>query len=189
MTRQRRTAFRTRWLSPGGALCFFLLAVSFAQAANTWDASSGTQWWFDPANWSKNVLPPNNDAVNTLTDTQINIGTGAWDQGFGVVYDPAHDPGFAAAQTATFPAGYGPQIIAQLYISRSDNPPDVNPVPANKLTIRGDLQSTGPVIVGRSSGIAGVGSNGTIVQESGLFSIPNSNIDLGNAEPAPRAGY
>jgi len=104
-------------------------------------------------------------------------------------YDPAHDPGFAAAQTATFPAGYGPQIIAQLYISRSDNPPDVNPVPANKLTIRGDLQSTGPVIVGRSSGIAGVGSNGTIVQESGLFSIPNSNIDLGNAEPAPRAGY
>ena len=189
MTLQPRAVFRYRLLSLGSAVALNLLAFSFAQAANSWDAAGNTHWWFNPANWSKDVLPPNNDAINTLTDTQINIGTGAWDQGFGVLYDPANDPGFAAAQAATFPAGYGPQKIAQLYISRADNPPDPTAVPTNKLTIRGDLESTGPVIVGRSSGIAGVATNGTIIQESGLFKIPNNNMDLGQAEPAPRAGY
>src|SRR5215212_724183 len=131
MTTQLRKSFRYRLMSLGSALAMNLLAFSFAQAANSWDAANNTHWWFDPANWSKDVLPPNNDAANAVTDTQINVGTGAWDQGFGVLYDPAHDPGFTAAQTATFPTGYGPQKIAQLYISRSDNPPDTIAVPAN----------------------------------------------------------
>ena len=167
------------------------LACSFSHAADEWDASAGTHWWFNPANWSKDVLPPANDTLTppTLTDTQINIGTGAWDQGFGVLYDPANDPGFAAAGGMTFPTDYGRQKIAQLYISRAANPPAVTAVPANKLTIRGDLESTGPVIVGRSSGIAGTATNGTIIHESGLFKVPNSNIDLGQAEAAPRAGF
>ena len=86
------------------------LACSFSHAADEWDASAGTHWWFNPANWSKDVLPPANDTLNppTSTDTQINLGTGAWDQGFGVLYDPANDPGFAAAGGMTFPTDLWP---------------------------------------------------------------------------------
>jgi hypothetical protein len=57
------------------------------------------------------------------------------------------------------------------------------------VTLRGDLESGGPVIVGRSSGVAGMATNGKIIHQSGLFKIPLSNMDLGNAEAAPRAGF
>src|SRR6187549_1395546 len=112
-----------------------------ADAAVTWDPQlsnpdtgnpngAGTQWWFDPANWSNETpasigtgppyyLPPNN-ATGAETDTQINVGTASLPGGEGVVYDPSHDPYFPniAANPANypFPAGFGPQLIRELYV-------------------------------------------------------------------------
>src|SRR5258707_1025495 len=107
-----------------------------AYAAVTWDSQivnpdttnqngSGTQWWFDPANWSDEppesraaappyYLPPNNSS-GVVTDTQINVGTGSLPGGEGVVYDPINDANFSAiaANPANypFPTGFGPQLI------------------------------------------------------------------------------
>src|SRR5688500_15767139 len=68
-------------------------------AATAFDAGGGTHWWYNPLNWSVDRIPPNNADGTATTDAQINLGeTFAGSMGEGVVYDPASDPGFAAAQ-------------------------------------------------------------------------------------------
>ncbi|HYO25603.1 MAG TPA: dockerin type I domain-containing protein [Lacipirellulaceae bacterium] len=151
--------------------------ASAASAATQFDAGGGTQWWFNPTNWSVDQLPPNNLTVGTVTDVQVNLDpnfTGS--TGLGVVYDPSPaDPGFAAAVGATYPAGYSAQKIAQLYVGRNTS---ANPL----LTIRGDLQADN-IQVGRSSGVAGTFTTGRINQVSGtVLVVPGQAFDIGAAD-------
>ena len=165
-------------------------AIPTAQAAIPWDGDGGDGNWFNPANWNRNMndnntLPPGTAAV---TDTEISIGTATLNGGLGVIYDPRPGAPFIPVPDPVNdpPPDYTYQKIAQLYISRSPNPPSA--VPDNTLTLRGDLESGGPVIVGRSSGVLGSTTNGKIIQEGGLFKVPLSNLDLGNAETGGRIG-
>lgn len=171
------------------ALLFLSVVVCSqpAEAAIVWDAEAGTQWWFNPLNWnvasnSNTVLPPSNNAAgSSASDTQINIGTGAWDQGEGVVFDPVNDPNFATVGSITFPTGYGPQVINHLYMSR-------NTLNSNKLTIKGDLTFQERVHVGRSSGVRGQGTSATIIQESGFVQITLRELDLAQVDTS-NPGY
>jgi hypothetical protein len=161
-----------------------LLAISASGAfgANVFNAGGGTQFWFNPMNWSAGNLPPNSTTVGTVTDTGIDQGTSALPGGEGVVYDPANDPGFAAALTATYPAGFGAQNIQQFYIGRyvASTP---TPTANNLLTIKGDLTVSGTAfIVGRSSGVDGVATNATIVQTGGVLKTTAEPVDLGGAD-------
>jgi hypothetical protein len=168
-----------------------LLVHSSALAAISWDATGDSPWWFDPENWSESEamrLPPTSDADNdpetadiSVTDAQINIGSGAWDQGEGVVYDPVNDPFFEAAEDLLYPVNYGPQTIEDLYMSRSS--PETN-----RLTIHsGNLLVRDDVHVGRSSGTAGVETQAIIVQTGGTVTI-NSDLDLGTTDTS-NPGY
>ena len=166
-------------------------------AATTWDATAGTNWWFDATNWSRDsandianggpFLPPGQlDGSNVLqpTDTQINAG---WNlAGEGVVFDPVADPNFATALTRPFPASFGitlegpsmtPQhVIRELYMSR-------NTTNNNLLTIKsGILAPSANVIVGRSTNVVGSVANATIVQTGGIFRVNSNVLDLGNRE-------
>lgn len=184
------------------AMCSLLMGAH-AYGAITWDslsltsgggaAGNGTQWWFDPLNWSAQNsastppyhLPPTNDGT-AVTDTQINVGSVPLPGGEGVVYDPTNDPNFANAGTLTYPAGYGPQSINQLYISRSGfNTTTSTPTPSdpnNLLTIKGDLTVQGQMIVGRSSGTRGVATNATVIQKSGNLLVTSSSLDLAQTD-------
>jgi hypothetical protein len=172
----------------------FLLAPPDAHSAISWDAGGGTHWWFDPVNWnvasnSNAVLPPSGDALGTSpTDAQINIGTGAWDQGEGVVYDPDNDPFFPVASSLPYPTGspvqpfvgsdYGPQHIFRLYIGRS-----VTDGRTNILTIKsGDLVIASTAIVGRSGSTFGNENLGVVVQEGGRLRLPIVSLDIAQAE-------
>jgi hypothetical protein len=161
-------------------LSLLVLAIASASPASAsilWDGEAGTQWWFAPQNWNaasnvNTVLPPSNNVAGTSsTDTQINLGTGAWNMGEGVVFDPANDPNFAAAAAITFPAGFGRQIINGLFMSRGTTE-------STLLTIRGDLTFRDPVHVGSASGVRGSATNAAIVQESGLVNIPLDDLIL-----------
>jgi hypothetical protein len=165
-----------------------LMAViaTSSEGAILWDGEGGSQWWFDPENWdvaainTNNVLPPSGNSMGfTATDTQINIGTGAWDQGDGVVYDPVNDPFFEAAAppdpSLPFPSTFGPQTINHLYMSQ--NTPNTN-----KLTIRGDITFKERIQVGRSSGTRGVGTQAIIIQESGNVLQTVRELDLGQVD-------
>ena len=207
---------------PGGrAVAIAWLCVAPAvYAASSWDsqaltmggnaAGSGTQWWFDAFNWSGQnpagappyYLPPMNENGAGVADVQINTGTSTLPGGEGVVYNPQQqdgthpdgDPNFDAAGGLTFPTGFGRQHIVQLYISRAAQNTLTTPslVPDNLLTIKGDLEADGPVQVGRSSGVTGVATFGTIVQLQGTVKITTNNLDLGQNEQGintSRAGY
>jgi len=162
-----------------------------ARAAIVWDAEAGTHWWFNPVNWNTNsnintALPPSNgQPAPSVTDAQINLASGAWDLGEGVVYDPANDPHFAAAAALSYPAGYGPQTIAQLYMSR-------NTTNTTLLTIKGDIEARGGGslgwTIGRSSGIAGVGTSARVNQISGTVRIRDRALDLGTTDTS-NPGY
>jgi hypothetical protein len=181
------------------AFVLILTAAPFSFGAIPWDGGGNDGNWFNPTNWNRNdndniTLPPGSPGV---TDTEISAGTANLNGGLGVIFD-TDLPGDTGPDNPFFPVpdsvndpptDYGYQKIAQLYISRSANPPSGSVVPDNAVTLRGDLESGGPVIVGRSSGVAGMATNGKIIQQSGLFKIPLSNMDLGNAETAPRAGF
>jgi hypothetical protein len=145
-----------------------------AHGAIVWDGEAGTPWWFNPVNWNvnsnvNNLLPPNGGGA---FDAQINSGSGAWNQGEGVVYDPANDPHFAAAGSLSYPPDRGPQIIDQLYISR--NTPNTN-----LLTIKGDLTSMANVIVGRSGSTLEAQNLGRVNQLGGTVRINSNVLDLG----------
>jgi hypothetical protein len=189
-----------------------------AQAAVTWDSQivnpdtnnpngDGTQWWFDPANWSDETpasmltgppyyLPPNN-STGAVTDTQINVGTGSLPGGEGVVYDPTNDPNFSAiaANPANypFPAGFGPQLIRELYIGRAQNVPGpgATSVPApqapNLLTIKGDLELTATMVVGRSSAEAGKPGDGRVNQLSGTVKVNSATLDIAGTDTSTTA--
>jgi hypothetical protein len=101
--------------------------------------------------------------------------------GEGVVYDPTNDTFFATAGSQTFPAGFGPQIINHLYMSR-------NTTNTNKLTIKGNLTFQERVHVGRSSGVRGQGTSATIVQESGFVQMTLRELDLGQVDTS-NPGY
>ncbi len=116
----------------GRSLAQVLIAATFGLAAMTqwsnlayaaisWDAGSNSQYWFDPVNWSNNVLPPSNGATPpAVTDTDIGIGTASLPGGEGIVYDPsAGDPNFANIGSQTFPDGFNAQTIQQLYVARA----------------------------------------------------------------------
>jgi hypothetical protein len=175
----------------GAALSLIVICVAPAQAAISWDAQAGTQWWFDPVNWSgasNNVLPPT-DPVSS-GDAQINIGiAGAWNAtGEGVVYDPENDDFFDDADSISFPTGsplttmagvmrdYGPETIYRLYISR-------NTTNTNLLTIKsGDLVIESTTIIGRSGSSATAQNLGKIVQTGGSLRLPTARLDLGQTE-------
>jgi hypothetical protein len=166
-------------------------ATHVAFAAIPWDGEGGDGIWFNPANWNRNendniTLPPGSP---TATDTDISPGTASLNGGLGVIYDPRPGAPFIPVPDAVNdpPPDFSYQKIAQLYISRDD--PDVaGLVPDNTVTIRGDLEAQGNVIVGRSSGVLGTPTNGKIIQEGGLFKIPLNPLDLGNAETSARTG-
>jgi hypothetical protein len=186
--------------------CILLCIAGRTQAAISWDsqglttglapAGDGTQWWFDPFNWSgtgnnpgdtaAHFLPPSLDnAGSAANDTQINTGTRTLPGGEGVVYYPnlvGGDPNFATAGSYAYPTGgYGPQVIRELYISR-------NTTNENLLTIKGDLTvglnppNTTAFQVGRSGSTATSLNLGSIVQATGTVSVPSSNLDIGQAE-------
>jgi len=192
---------RPRTVAIAAAVFIFMLSLQ-APAAITWDsqelttnnlqAGHGTQWWFDPFNWSGtgntpgdttgHFLPPSSTSAGTAsTDTQINSGTGTLPGGEGVVFDPTNDPNFATAGSYNYPSGgFGPQDIGALYISR-------NTANANRLTIRGNLQvgrgaNTSSFQVGRSGSTASAQNLGEIVQYSGTVGAPTTNLDLGSWE-------
>lgn len=185
-------ASRLRAFAVGGVAAASLVAAP-AQAAISWDAQAGTQWWFDPVNWNansnaNNVLPPI-DPISS-GDAQINIGTaGAWNAtGEGVVYDPANDPFFDDADEISFPTGspltttagvmrdYGPETIYRLYISR-------NTTNTNLLTIKsGDLVIESTTIIGRSGSTVAAQNQGTIIQTGGSLRLPTATLDLGQRE-------
>ena len=185
LVRQASSSF----LLVAASTCVALLTGS-TYGAIVWDGEAGTPYWFNPVNWrtssnSNAVLPPSNDSAPPgPTDTQIDSGTGPWDLGEGVVYDPANDPSFAAATTLTYPLGFGPQSIQALYVSRATNGsnPISTPVPNNLLTIKGDLSIGFNVVIGRSSGIDGLTTNAMVVQKSGLVSVPITLVDLGGPD-------
>jgi hypothetical protein len=190
----------------------FVLAS--AQAAITWDsqgltnngspAGSGTQWWFDPANWSGEtpasiaagppyLLPPNNtNGSGAVTDTQVDFGTETLPGGEGVVFDPTNDPNFAAiaAHPADypFPAGFGPQSINDLSISRAHSHTDssgntvLEPQLPNLLTIKGNLEMQASVVVGRSSAEVGKPGDGRINQLSGTVKVNTANLDIAGTD-------
>lgn len=170
---------------------FVALSFQSAYAAITWDAEAGTHWWFNPVNWNTNsnintALPPSNGQPTPgVTDAQINLASGAWDLGEGVVYDPANDPHFAAAASLSYPSGYGPQTIAQLYMSR-------NTTNTTLLTIKGDIEARGGGslgwTIGRSSGVAGVGTSARVNQVSGTVRILDRALDLGTTDTS-NPGY
>jgi hypothetical protein len=160
-----------------GLLMLAVVGVGSASASILWDGEAGSQWWFDPVNWNaasnvNTVLPPSNTATgSTSTDTQINLGTGEWNKGEGVVFDPANDPNFAAAESIIFPSGFGPQVINGLFMSRGTTE-------STMLTIKGDLTFRDPVHVGSGSGMRGEATNATITQDSGLVRVPLDDLVL-----------
>ncbi|MEX0610493.1 MAG: hypothetical protein WD229_00110, partial [Pirellulales bacterium] len=174
------------------ALIYAVLTINNATfGAISWDATGESQWWFDPENWSESEamrLPPTADGDNlpetpdiSVTDAQINIGTGDWDQGEGVVYDPVNDPFFAAAANLLYPANYGREIIEDLYISRNSPLINLMTVKSGSLLVRDDVH------IGRSSGTAGVDTDGIIVQTGGTWTI-TSDMDIGTTDTS-NPGY
>lgn len=156
-----------------------------ASAAVSWDAGGNSQYWFNPANWSNDVLPPSNGATPpAATDTDIGIGTASLPGGQGILYDPAHDPGFPNVGSQTFPDGYNAQTINQLYVARTLTATKVDGVvtPDAMITLAGDLTATGNVIIGRSSNIRDVATTGTIVQTGGTFLVTLGTMDLAQTE-------
>ena len=203
-----RSVLICAWPERMFAICFCALlcvADRESRAAISWDsqaltmggdpAGDGTQWWFDPFNWSgtgnnpgdtaAHYLPPSADNTGAAaTDTQINTGTRTLPGGEGVVYYPDSangDPNFATAGSYAFPSGYGPQTIRELYISR-------NTTNENQLTIKGNLTvgfnapNSSAFQVGRSGSTTALNNLGTIVQTAGEVSASASNLDLGNWE-------
>jgi hypothetical protein len=179
------------------ALAFaVLLPAPKAMATIGYDGEGNDGIWFNPANWNRNsnsnlTLPPG-DSASGVTDTEISLGTASLNGGLGVIYNPMNgSPFFPPAGTVLPPpSGFGYQHIQQLYISRSASSPTTL-VPDNTVTIQGDLQADGNVIVGRSSGVAGTATNGKIIHTAGLFSVPLSSMDLGANEQGinSRLGY
>jgi hypothetical protein len=169
---------------------------------------SATQWWFDPANWSDETpasmaaaapyyLPPNNSS-GAVTDTQINVGTATLPGGEGVVYDPSNDPNFAniGANPGNypFPAGFGPQVIQNISLGRAQlvAGPGATNVPApqapNVLTVKGNLDFTLEVILGRSSTEAGKPGDGRINQLSGTVKVNSANLDIASTDTSTNSG-
>jgi hypothetical protein len=193
-------------------IAMFLATGNESHAAINWDSQAlgevnmmpnqplgaGTQWWFNPVNWSATepgeappwYLPPTVNGTAT-TDVQINEGTLTLPGGEGVVYDPDNDPHYddldlggsqtLGAEDLTYPAGYGPRTIEQMYISR-------NTTNHNLLTIKGDLElrrlGSLALVVGRS------GSTGTAPEQQNLGRvnqlagtvIVNGDLDVGGSE-------
>jgi hypothetical protein len=192
---------------PGRTLAIAVCVLLFvfgreSNAAVTWDsqaltgtgspAGDGTQWWFDPFNWSgsgnnpgnttAHFLPPSADNTGaSSSDAQINTGTGTLPGGEGVVYDPTNDLNFSSAGNYAYPSGgFGPQVLGPLYISR-------NTTTSNLLTIKGNLTvglnaNSSSFQVGRSGGSIASQNLGIVVQTTGLVSVPSTNLDLGSWE-------
>ena len=177
------------------------MCASSSHAAISWDGSGGTNWWFNPVNWSQDAgcpdkngicfLPPAQDNAGAPinTDAQINGGTGPWNlTQEGVVYDPVNDPFFGDAENFRYPTGstlvsgsilnrdYGPETLYRLYISR-------NTVNSNTLTIKsGDLAIESTTIIGRSGSTTTTQNLGRVVQKGGSVRLPLTGVDIGQRE-------
>ncbi len=173
----------------------FWLTVPKAYASISWDsqsltmgmnpAGSGTQWWFDPFNWTAQhpaspapyYLPPMNESGTGVTDTVIGSGTATLPGGEGVVYDPSPaDPNFANAGSLTYPAGFGPQILNDLSVSRQATAAD------NLLTIKGNLTLQTRMYLGRSSNVADVVATGRVNQLSGTVKVNSDRMEIGSTD-------
>jgi hypothetical protein len=202
-----------------------LIGVPAAQAAITWDGGNDTDWWFDTgapvpeppetptSNWSYDaaqILPPMKDADEdpatpddlSVADAKIDppLDGNTWDQGDGVVFDPANDPNYAASFGLRWIGPYGPHsgdptwgnsyVIWSLYMARGNIRDGVVITGTAKLTIRGDLAASNWLddaggteqpqwLIGRESGVSGVAANAIVIQESGLVRNNLGDIDLG----------
>jgi hypothetical protein len=113
------------------------------------------------------------------------------------VYDPANDPSFpniAAHPTDyPFPAGFGPQLIRELYIGRAQTVPGpgATSVPApqapNVLTIKGNLELTATMVVGRSSAEAGKPGDGRVNQLLGTVKVNAAQLDIAGTDTSATA--
>ena len=179
-----------------------------AHAGNNWDASSNTQWWFDPQNWATNVLPPTNGTAppgQGSTDTDIVISTDTLPGGEGIVFDPfaagVPNATTAFALQSTLPTGFGPQYsgadastytgynIAQLYLGRAQGTaPNISQPRNAMVTLKGDLNAAGNVIIGRSSGTRDVPVNASLVQKTGLFTT-SGTLDIAQTDPPGSTGF
>ncbi len=178
-------SFLQAFIVGGFAFAAVLQFAELASAAVSWDAGGNSQYWFDPANWSNNVLPPSNGATPPApTDTDIGIGTASLPGGQGILYDPTNDPNFANVGSQVFPDGFNAQTIRELYVARTLTATKVDGVvtPDATITLNGDLTATGNVIIGRSSNIRDVATTGTIVQTGGTFLVSLGNMDLAQTE-------
>jgi hypothetical protein len=184
------------WILCIGFAGAFLLEAPAAMATIAWDGEGNDGIWFNPANWNRNMnsnttLPPG-DISSGATDTEISAGTASLNGGLGVIYNPTPGAPFFPPDSTVLapPTGFSYQHIQQLYISRSVKSP-TGLTPDNTLTIEGDLEADGPVIVGRSSGVTGTATNGTIIQLAGTFQDTLSSLDLGANEEGinTRLGY
>jgi hypothetical protein len=160
----------TRWdsqaLAPGGG-----------------PAGSGTQWWFDPLNWSPQApggatpyyLPPMDGPGGSPTPAEIDAGTTTLPGGEGVVYDPENDVYRGSAGSLPYAMGYGPESIYRLNISR-------NTATHNLLTINGHLEIQDVAIVGYSGSSVAAQNEGRVVQLGGAVSV--KDLQIGNRELA-----
>ena len=178
------------------AVTLFAITVPAAYGGNNWNKpTGGTQWWFDPTNWSVGALPPTNSTTTpAVTDTDVIVSTDTLPGGEGIVFDPSNnDPNFANAinLVSQEPAGFGPQYtgttytgytIQQLYLGRKQGTdPSITPV-NSMVTLKGDLTATGNILLGRSSGTRDVAVNATLVQKSGTLLGTLGSFDLGQVE-------
>lgn len=186
------------------ASCAAVLLAATLAPAQTWEASGGTPWWFDPENWSEAdamLIPPMGDVDNDpMTNDDLAVSTTSvnfvantvdnmWNQGDGVVYDPTNDPNFANAGNLRFVDPWGPQKAWRLYVGNAGavNSEEEAVTDLVQLTIRGDLSSDSDPAegeprwwIGRSSGFGNVGANALVVQESGVVTHNFGDLDLGS---------
>lgn len=191
-----------------------------SRAAISWDNGANTNWWFDPVNWSdaNGYLPPYQSADGTnnpypaANDAQINNGWNVANGGEGVIYDPDHDPNYAAVASATY---FSPpfdvlkgQVLNRFYLSR--NTPNTNILTIKSGSITFDARAADPnapvitntngsmtdyrgtqaptIIIGRSGSTETVQNEGRVIQLGGSFSTGAgaTTLDIGQRE-APTA--
>jgi hypothetical protein len=190
-----------------GLAAALLVSAPTVQAAINWDGGGNSPWWFDTANWNSDwpLLPPMqvSDGVPNVTDALLNpaLPGATWDQGEGVVFDPATDPNYAASFGLTWIGPYGPHagdptwgnayVVNRLYMARGSVANGVTISGTATLTIRGVISTSNWLNasgdtqdsrwqIGRDSGVSGVPADAVIIQESGTVINNYGDLDLGS---------
>jgi hypothetical protein len=142
-----------------------------------------------------NTLPPGT-GTGGETDTEISAGTASLNGGLGVIYDTdlpgdtgSDNPFFPVAESVNDPPpGFSYTSIRELYISRAAGG-QAFVTPDNTVSIRGDLELSANMIVGRSSGSLTTPTNGRVNQLDGFVKVHFNTIDMGQREGGGRIGF